>query len=259
MVLWQGLTEGGTAVPVQVTEEGKVVAQGLQGEKGDKGDTGDTGPQGPPGEYGPGDDVELRNAKFTGDVGINVDDPKSSLHVAGNITQSFTSYLGFNVYNAGGWKTVVESPGAVFKQQSDLRGLQLYIGENADGLRPRFTVTTAGQVGIRTGTPGESLTVEGNARFSSDVVIGSRNKEWLIVESGGLAHLVDTEAYSDSFMAIDDDGNSVEASKLKSAISYPQLRDIPAELTMVEQQLQKVMERLKMAPEAGWEVWDGSD
>ena len=52
MVVWQGITEGGTAVPVQITEDGKVVAIGEQGPKGDpgeqgeKGDKGDTGPAG---------------------------------------------------------------------------------------------------------------------------------------------------------------------------------------------------------------------
>ena len=46
MVVWQGITEGGTAVPVQITEEGKVVAIG---EQGPKGDTGQQGPKGDPG------------------------------------------------------------------------------------------------------------------------------------------------------------------------------------------------------------------
>ena len=40
MVVWQGITEGGTAVPVQITEEGKVVA------------IGEPGPEGPPGPPG---------------------------------------------------------------------------------------------------------------------------------------------------------------------------------------------------------------
>ena len=85
-----------------------------------------------------------------------------------------------------------------------------------------------------------TIYANGHAVFDGDVVIGSRNKQWMIVESNGLAHLVDQ-----SIRAEDDE--------------YPPLRDIPTELTMVEQQLQKVMERLKMAPEAGWEVWDGTD
>ena len=41
MVVWQGITEGGTAVPVQITEDGKVVA------------IGEAGPPGPPGPAGP--------------------------------------------------------------------------------------------------------------------------------------------------------------------------------------------------------------
>ena len=41
MVVWQGITEGGTAVPVQITEEGKVVAIG---------EAGPAGPPGPPGQ-----------------------------------------------------------------------------------------------------------------------------------------------------------------------------------------------------------------
>ena len=41
--------------------------------------------------------------------------------------------------------------------------------------------------------------------------------------------------------------------------TYPPLRDIPGELTIVEQQLQRVLEKLRMVPEAGWEIWDGSD
>ena len=55
MVVWQGITEGGTAVPVQITEEGKVVAIG---ETGPTGPTGPIGPPGPPGETFPPDPFE---------------------------------------------------------------------------------------------------------------------------------------------------------------------------------------------------------
>lgn len=44
MVVWQGVTEDGTATPVQVTQDGKVVAQGLDGPPGEP------GPPGPPGQ-----------------------------------------------------------------------------------------------------------------------------------------------------------------------------------------------------------------
>ena len=84
----------------------------------------------------------------------------------------------------------------------------------------------------------------GSAEFKGDVTVGSRNKMWMIVESNGLAHLVEQTNRLDEFTERD--------------IKYPELRNIPGELTMVEEQLQKVLVKLKMTPEPGWEVWDGS-
>ena len=102
--------------------------------------------------------------------------------------------------------------------------------------------------------PNTALASDGSATFSGDVVVGSRSKKWMIVESNGLAHLVEQTTR-------ESDGEHAEAGVelAEAGVEYPQLRDIPGELTMVEQQLQKVMEALKMAPQAGWEVWDGSD
>ena len=81
------------------------------------------------------------------------------------------------------------------------------------------------------------------ATFSGDVIIGSRNKQWMIVESNGIAHLVEQTLRSSIADRLDPERPP-----------YPELRDIPAELTMIEQQLQKVLEQLQMTPEAGWEV-----
>ena len=71
MVVWQGITEGGTAVPIQVTEEGRVVAEGQEGPAGPPGPE---GPQGPPGQYGPGDDVVFGDGSFAGSI-QQADDP----------------------------------------------------------------------------------------------------------------------------------------------------------------------------------------
>jgi len=91
MVVWQGITSDGNATPVQVTEEGKVVAvgqvgppgpegppsqvpgpEGPAGPKGDKGDPGQNGldsqvpgPEGPPGIDGK-DGVAATNEPFEG-------------------------------------------------------------------------------------------------------------------------------------------------------------------------------------------------
>ena len=63
MVVWQGITEGGTAVPVQITEEGKVVAIG------ESGPTGPIGPEGPPGAPGPpGSGIPSPETGTEGDV-----------------------------------------------------------------------------------------------------------------------------------------------------------------------------------------------
>ena len=94
----------------------------------------------------------------------------------------------------------------------------------------------------------------GNATFKGDVVIGSRNQQWMIVESNGLAHLVAQTFFSETAKEGDSQTGEVDESN-----KYPQLRNIPGELTMIEEQLQKVMEFLRMVPEAGWEVWDGAD
>ena len=88
----------------------------------------------------------------------------------------------------------------------------------------------------------------GNATFTGDVIVGSRGQQWMIVESNGLAHLVEQTL-----------ANRLNAKREERDTKYPELRNIPGELTMIEEQLQKVMEFLRMVPEAGWEVWDGSD
>ena len=261
MVLWQGLTEGGTAVPVQVTEEGKVVAQGQQGEKGDKGDTGDQGPAGPPGEYGPGDDVQFGSAFFEGNVGIGTTTAASKLDVfASTLDTTYIRpdqsvakfgavgnngiYLGFLDDGGKGYPNYIQSG------YLDAAGsIQYPLALNPKG----------GNVGIRTDFASETLHVTGTGLFTSDVVVGSRGKQWMLVESGGLCHMVDQSTYLTSSTFTHKSGAETTVTHLEQPVDYPVLRDIQAELTMVEQQLQKVMERLNMVPEAGWQVWDGSN
>ena len=258
MVLWQGLTEGGTAVPVQVTEEGRVVAQGQQGEKGDKGDPGepgapgakgDKGDPGEPGEYGPGDDVNFNNGYFSGQLGIGTNIPATSLHLSGN-RPYFTYTNQQAITGLKNWMTAGGNDGK-FRLRAGT--------DDASGYNNVVVVDHQGNTGIGTDFPAETLHVDGTGLFESDVVVGSRNSQWMLVESGGLCHMVEQSAYLTKSTFTDENGEEVTVSSLKQPIEYPVLRDIQAELTMVEQQLQKVMERLKMVPEAGWEVWDGSD
>ena len=89
----------------------------------------------------------------------------------------------------------------------------------------------------------------GSAEFARDVVVGSRNKKWMLVEQGGLCHMVEQ---------ITTAGTADLTDLVDPAAEYPPLRDVIAELNAVEQALGEVMELLRMKPPAGWEVWDGS-
>ena len=47
-MILEGVTDGGAIVPVQVTQTGRLVAEGLQGAAGPAGPAGPQGPEGPP-------------------------------------------------------------------------------------------------------------------------------------------------------------------------------------------------------------------
>ncbi len=102
----------------------------------------------------------------------------------------------------------------------------------------------------------------------------------MIVESNGLAHLVEQTSFFElnpQLLPVVDGSTSgpgslsdfVEVTTLDSAsynlsrgpheTVYPDLRDIPGELSLVEQALAEVFEKLKMSPPAGWPVWDGQN
>lgn len=96
------------------------------------------------------------------------------------------------------------------------------------------------------------IKADGRATFADDVVIGSRGSKWKIVESGGIAHLV-----QEVFVMAD---SPLEDSAVEdSATVYPDLRNLPRELDLVEQALTEVMQKLHMTPPSGFPVWDGSD
>ena len=89
--------------------------------------------------------------------------------------------------------------------------------------------------------------IQGNgaAQFAGDVIVSSRNKAWMLVEQNGLCHMVEQL-------------RATTADLVEPVIEYPPLRDVFAELDAIEKALGEVMDKLRMAPPAGWEVWDGS-
>jgi hypothetical protein len=98
------------------------------------------------------------------------------------------------------------------------------------------------------GTTTASIRADGSASFAGDVVIGSRNKQWMLVEQGGLCHMVEQVRATTADLLVD-----------PASAEYPELRDVFQELNTIERCLEEVMTKLRMTQPDGWPVWDGSD
>jgi len=209
MVVWQGITEGGTAVPVQVTEAGRVVAEGKEGPAGPPGPP---GPEGPQGEYGPGDDVDLGSINATGAIksestflsyrnatdttfltGYLNDDIKLTLNADGGINAAGNCVIGnptsnsskvlLNKNGSGSFQTAVRARGSVLELQDWqntsssnylLSGQGNVLGAMTD------TVTIA--------TDGSATFALDKAGFTSDgeIFFTSRNERYRLVVSNSL-------------------------------------------------------------------------
>jgi len=171
MVLWQGLTEGGTAVPVQVTEAGRVVAEGQQGPAGEEGPQGPKGDQGPQGEYGPGDDVDLGSITTSGSI-----EAEGNIYVSGGADTPGSDNFGLSV-TAGG-----------IKVRNNLTAESAYVFEsvNASGtkikLRPDGSATFAGNIDC---TKHLSVNVAGQVGSNYAYRVVNGNAEPFRVDGGG--------------------------------------------------------------------------
>jgi hypothetical protein len=175
----------------------------------------------------------------------------NDLDVEGNLTVSGSATL------AGGNITLDADGDGTFtgtlKARQDSASA-IAIGVTQDGIAnsdSTFRVDGNGKLRIganATNSPSVTLDADGKGIFSGDVVVGSRSKNWMLVEQGGLCHMVEQTR---STAGLIDAGFSVT--------EYPKLRDVLHELDLVEQALNTVMEKLRLTPPAGWEVWDGSD
>ena len=260
--------EDSTVVPVSCNAKGELLLEepiyieGPQGPKGEKGDDGDPGADGDPftGTF-------EGSVTFGSTLKLNVPDDYHLTWTALNINnQGIVGEQGGdrmsitgNGYRNGSsqWVSFARGDelGAVILDFRSDGSTQLFASDNWEtGNTPypplRFFVGGTGDVAIGSSDPQTKLDVNG------EVTLVSRGVSYTIVEQSGLAHLVPVTTLREGYT----DSDGVEHPFVApDVVERPPLRDIPSELTMVEQQLQKVMERLKMAPEAGWEVWNGAD
>lgn len=245
-----------SVVPVACNEKGElkleepILVEGPQGEKGEKGDKGDPG--------APGADGDPFSGNFTGpvvfdgNVAIKEDVALETLHVGGSCLLSPGSAYFQNCYfTQQGWQKIDAASSAGYINPADSTNrFSIGFGGPGDDPTGQIFITSESRVGIGMLSPRAKLEVGG------ELVIQSRNASWRIVESGGVAMLIEEAALKAADLP--SGGYPDAPSEARDESSLPlNVRNLSAELTMVEEQLQLVMERLKMVPESGWEVWDG--
>ena len=218
MVVWQGLTESGVAVPVEVKEDGKVVAEGLQGPPGSEGPQGPPGIEGPQGPQGPPGNPVLRSVKSKDLYGV----AKASATFAGsNLVTETVNIASFTKVKTGEYKVMFETPMAnnnyTFVGEASQRtltntaktvdGFTMYCRASADN--SNVNISASGgfaifdaqpvKVGSADGPDGidqsGNLIVTGNATFADnklrvtdagELIFSSRGNQYILTVQGEL-------------------------------------------------------------------------
>ena len=142
-------------------------------------------------------------------------------------------------------------------------------GSGSGRLVERLRINSLGNLLIGdsdTAYPVNYILASGNAKFSGDVIVGSNGQNWIIKESGGLAHLIPTGGRESvglgDGVALDPESHAAGCSAFVDGDGKPApgpaLRNIPAELTAVQAQLLKVLEKLGIEPDEAFARWDES-
>lgn len=182
-MILEGTTDTGAVVPVQVTTDGKVVAQGQQGPEGPQGPQGPEGPAGAPGNLWSGTDPgPIYYAG--GSVGIGTTTVSDALHVntaSGSTTvrvSSSTNSDGLQITARGdGTGTQITARGA----SSDLRVFTSDSGGSAvEAFRvdssQRLLVGTSSSFSTAYAGATQNLQIQSTgANYASLSVIGNRN------------------------------------------------------------------------------------
>jgi hypothetical protein len=239
-----GVTSDGTSVPIEVTDDGKLVV--------------DT--SGSDNFVSQGDDVEFGTGDFTGDLTIG-DDPTAG------VDKGVKAYVGGALYVTnpkgtspvfeGRTKGTEEATSSITADGEAKFGKTTFTNEIVIGTRDNQGVlmtTSSAAEGWNSGSKKWSLGSSGDCTFYGTVVIGSRSKLWEIRESNGVAMLIERTRRATADLL---NGDSDELSDNSDVSTDVKVRDLPNELDLVEAALNEVMSRLKMVPPAGWPVWDG--
>ena len=238
-----GVTSDGTSVPIEVTEDGKLVVDtssvvwtrdGTTIKPANDGDSLDfDGPT----LFGSHNRM-ITNGRNQDEAPLFLQNTNNNGYsfVSQNASSVTTAFIETNgsITAAGGNFLIYESGATRSEGYSVLRGEDSYFDVDRD-IAPATSQTLFR--GAAQGSEKFRVDATGAAMFASDVVIGSRGSQWLIRESNGVAMLVEQTR--------------------RAPRDFKKVRDLPNELDLVEAALNEVMSRLKMVPPAGWPVWDG--
>jgi len=185
------------------------------------------------------DDVRIANTGGVGNIEIGNDAsgnsttffPDGSATFNGLVTGAFRVEKNVNAATGGGIEMLYDS-GAT---------------GGAGGTIQSYDRSGNALIKLKVRSSNWSISDNGSAEFKSDVIVGSRGKQWTLVEQGGLCHMIEVTRAATADL--------VEPDEPK----YPKLRDVFHELDLIEQALEQVMIKLRLDPPAGWPVWDGSD
>ncbi len=238
-----GVTSDGTSVPIEVTDDGKLVIDATGNLWERDGTT-----------LSPANDDDVVAVGELTDEGNGI-----VLNANGVLQQRRDSGSAYELFNGGSSnddRTITLNTSGSANFAGDLKlgdwesfgtGLGSLIAGSGQINLNRVSNGTALQVAsVGSPNPTIKLKADGSATFTGDVVIGSRSKTWLIRESNGVAMLIEQTRRGIR-----------EPRELGEPRELEKVRDLPNELDLVEAALNEVMSRLKMVPPAGWPVWDG--
>ena len=168
-MILEGTTSSGAVVPVQVTTDGKVVAEGRTGPEGPQGPEGPEGPQGPEGPAGsPGNlwsGTDPGPIYYTGGlVGIGTSSPSRELHISKSSGAVFRAQdlSGTNqyieIYNNGG--------NTYYDSNNNGNGKHVFRGSGGTEYA-RFD--SLGRLGIGTTSPTENFVVSNNGAAGLEI------------------------------------------------------------------------------------------
>lgn len=113
--------------------------------------------------------------KESGFVGVNTDNPSTSLHVNGTTTTNdLLLPSSLNVIGSGwqwsnsAWRAFNANGGYVLRN-NDLGGLEIYTGRSNNGASLQATMTSNGNLGLGTSTPSVRLNVNGEILATNDI------------------------------------------------------------------------------------------